>query len=138
MVAECYRPGESFGTAFAKLLAHVFSDFGVILLDGSDPELDQIAAPLYRAAITRAPELAAALMKRDQQLRAAEYHQQVRITDSSTLLFVIRDGSRVIVKGVEAGDKIIVSGLQRVRQGAKVEPKFADLAKAGDKAKTDK
>ena len=106
MVAECYRPGESFGTAFAKLLARVFSDFGVILLDGSDPELDQIAAPLYRAAITRAPELAAALMKRDQQLRAAEYHQQVRITDSSTLLFVIRDGSRVPVH-FEAGKFLI-------------------------------
>src|SRR5436309_1679641 len=82
------------------------TDFGVILLDGSDPELDQIAAPLYRAAITRAPELAAALMKRDQQLRAAEYHQQVRITDSSTLLFVIRDGSRVPVH-FEAGKFLI-------------------------------
>jgi bacillithiol synthase len=96
-LAECYCTGESFGTAFAKLLAHVFSEYGVILLDGSDPELDQIAAPLYRAAITRAPELAAALMKRDEQLRGAEYHQQVRITDSSTLLFVIRDGQRVPV-----------------------------------------
>src|SRR5437016_5777340 len=105
-LAECYRPGETFGTAFAKLLASVFSEFGVVLLDGSDPELDQIAAPLYRAAITRAPELAAAVMKRDQQLREADYHQQVRITDSSTLLFVIRDGSRVPVH-FEAGKFLI-------------------------------
>ena len=101
-LAECYRPGEAFGTAFASLLARVFSEFGVILLDGSDPELDQIAAPLYRAAITRAPELAASLLKRDEQLRAAEYHQQVRITDSSTLLFAFRDGSRMPVH-FEAG-----------------------------------
>src|SRR5439155_1117953 len=106
MLAECYRPGESFGTAFAKLLAHMFSDFGVILLDGSDPELDRIAAQLYGAAINRAQELSTALMKRDEQLRAAEYHQQVRITDSSTLLFVIRDGQRVPVH-FEAGKFLI-------------------------------
>jgi bacillithiol synthase len=97
MLAECYRPGETFGTAFAKLLVREFSEFGVILLDGSDPELDQIAAPLYRAAIARAPELAASLLKRDEELRLAEYHQQVRITDTSTILFLIRDGTRVPV-----------------------------------------
>src|SRR6266566_933578 len=77
LLAECYRSGETFGTAFARLLVRVFSEFEVVLLDGSDPELDQIAAPLYRAAITRAPELAASFLKRDEQLRAAEYHQQV-------------------------------------------------------------
>src|SRR6266487_4295472 len=96
-LAECYRPGESFGTAFAKLLAHVFCEYGVILLDGSDPELDRIAAPLFGAAINRTQELSTALIKRDEQLRETEYHQQVRITDSSTLLFVIRDGQRVPV-----------------------------------------
>ena len=105
-LAECYRPGETFGTAFAKLLASVFSEFGVVLLDGSDPELDQIAAPLYRAAITRGPELTATLMKRDEELRSADYHQQVRITDSSTLLFLIRDGQRVPVH-FQAGKFVI-------------------------------
>src|SRR5216684_6689707 len=36
LLVECYRPGETFGTAFAKLFARVFGDLGVILLDGSD------------------------------------------------------------------------------------------------------
>ena len=30
VLAECYRPGESFGTAFAKLLVRLFGDFGVV------------------------------------------------------------------------------------------------------------
>lgn len=100
LIAECYRPGETFGTAFAKLFARIFAAFGVILLDGSDPELDQIAAPLYREAIERAPELNRALLKRDEQLQAAGYHQQVRITNPSTLLFVFRNGSRIPVHTV--------------------------------------
>jgi len=95
LLRECYRPGESFGSAFAKLFARLFADFGVILLDGSDPALDQIAAPLYREVIERAPELNRVLLERDQQLQSAGYHQQVRITDSSTPLFLMNEGSRI-------------------------------------------
>src|SRR5947207_3406500 len=83
LLAECYRPGETFGTAFAKFFAQLFGDFGVVLLDGSDPELDQIAAPLYEQAIGRSSELNQALLRRDQELQAAGYHQQVRITNAS-------------------------------------------------------
>jgi bacillithiol biosynthesis cysteine-adding enzyme BshC len=95
LLGECYRPGENFGSAFAKLFSRLFSEFGVILLDGSDPELDHIAAPLYTATIERAAEFTQALLSRDAQLHAAGYHQQVKITSSSTLLFAIRDGARV-------------------------------------------
>ncbi len=107
LLSECYRPGETFGTAFGKFFARLFSDFGVILLDGSDPELDEIASPLYRAAIERAPELSESLRKRDAQLHSADYHQQVRVTDSSTLLFVFRDGVRVPVQSAGAGKFLI-------------------------------
>ena len=34
----------------------------------------------------------------------------------------LRDGARVIEAGVKAGDRVIVKGLQRVREGAKVKP----------------
>jgi len=100
LLAECYRPGETFGTAFAKLFARLFGDLGVILLDGSDAELDEIAAPLYRQAIERAPELNRLLLQRDQELQAGGYHQQVRITNSSSLFFVMREGSRIPVHEV--------------------------------------
>jgi bacillithiol synthase len=95
LLAECYRPDENFGVAFAKLFARIFAEQGVILLDSSDPELDAIAAPLYREVIERARELNRALLQRDQELQAAGYHQQVRITETSTPLFAIRDGSRI-------------------------------------------
>ena len=95
LLTECYRPDENFGVAFAKLFARIFADQGVIVLDASDPELDVIAAPIYREVIEHAGELNQALLQRDRELQAAEYHQQVRITESSTPLFVIRDGSRI-------------------------------------------
>jgi bacillithiol biosynthesis cysteine-adding enzyme BshC len=106
LLTECYRPGETFGTAFAKLFARIFAGFGVIILDGSDPELDQIAAPLYLEVIERSPELNRALLHRDEELHAAGYHQQVRITGSSTPLFVIRNGSRIPVHA--AAEKFLI------------------------------
>jgi bacillithiol biosynthesis cysteine-adding enzyme BshC len=94
---EAYRPGETFGSAFARLFTRLFADWGVILLDGSDPELHAIAEPIYRAAIERSAELDDAVLARGQALEAASYHQQVKVTPSSTLLFTIRDGARVPV-----------------------------------------
>ena len=102
-----YTQGESFGTSFAKLFANLFRDFGVILLDGSDPELDRIAQPIYCSAISRNAELHRALLQRDKDLQAANYHQQVRVADSSTLLFLIENDSRLPLHS-EGSDQFLV------------------------------
>jgi bacillithiol biosynthesis cysteine-adding enzyme BshC len=95
---EAYRPGDNFGSAFARLFARLFADWGVILLDPSDPEFHQISEPIYQAAIERAAELDEALLARGRALEAADYHQQVKVTQSSTLLFTLRNGARVPVQ----------------------------------------
>jgi bacillithiol biosynthesis cysteine-adding enzyme BshC len=91
---ESYRPGETLGTAFARLYTRLFAEWGVILLDASDPDLHRVAEPIYRAAVERAGELEGALSDRGQALEAAGYHQQVKVTSSSVLLFTIRNGAR--------------------------------------------
>jgi bacillithiol biosynthesis cysteine-adding enzyme BshC len=79
------------------LFARLFADWGVILLDAADPELHSIAEPIYRAAAEHAAELDEALQVRGAALEAAGYHQQVKVTPSSTLLFTLRNGARVPV-----------------------------------------
>ncbi|MGH9516055.1 MAG: bacillithiol biosynthesis cysteine-adding enzyme BshC [Terriglobales bacterium] len=107
LLGECYQPGENFGSAFAKLFSRLFAEFGVVLLDGSDPELDRIAAPLYSAAIERAPEITQTVLDRDAKLHAAGYHQQVKVTSSSTLLFAMRDGARVPIQQTKSGEFLV-------------------------------
>ena len=94
---EAYRPGENYGSAFARLFSRLFAEWGVVLLDASDPEFRRIATPIYSAAIERAAELDDVLLARGRELEATGYHQQVKVTPSSTLLFTIRDGARVPV-----------------------------------------
>ncbi|HEV3305408.1 MAG TPA: bacillithiol biosynthesis cysteine-adding enzyme BshC [Candidatus Sulfotelmatobacter sp.] len=98
LLRDSYRPGETLGSAFARFYAHLFADRGVILLDASDPELHRIAAPIYRAAVEHASEIANAVLARGQALEAAGYHQQVKVTSSSVLLFTLQNGVRTPIQ----------------------------------------
>jgi len=94
VLRAAYRPGASFGDAFGRLFAHIFRDAGVILLDAADSELHQIAAPLYADAIQRSADLYSRLEARGQALRAGGFHEQVKVSDTSTLLFGMHEGAR--------------------------------------------
>ena len=95
---ESYRPDATYGSAFAQLFTKLFDEWGVILLDASDPELNAVAEPIYRGVIERAAELEESLLARGRELEAAGYHQQVKVTPSSTFLFTLKNGARVPMK----------------------------------------
>ena len=101
---ESYRPGENLGSAFARVYARLFAEWGVILLDASDPELHRVAQPIYRVAAERADEVDHALRTRGEALEAAGYHQQVKVTASSVLLFTLQNGARVPIHRRANGD----------------------------------
>ncbi len=109
---DSYRPGETLGTAFARFYARVFAEWGVILLDASDAELARIAEPIYRAAVERSGELSTALLERGKELEAAGYHQQVKVTSSSVLLFTTRDGARTPIhrRGDDGAPEFLIGG----------------------------
>jgi bacillithiol biosynthesis cysteine-adding enzyme BshC len=91
----------------------------VVLLDPSDPEFHQIAAPLFRAAIERSGELDDALLARGKELESSGYHQQVKVTSSSTLLFAVQNGVRIPVHrraGATAGVSEFLIGEEKVSQ----------------------
>jgi len=101
---ETYRPGETMGSAFAQLMSRLFGGWGVILLDQSDPAFHAIAKPVFKQAIERATEIGEALIARGNELEAAGYHQQVKVTPATTLLFEIRDGVRTPIRRKAGGD----------------------------------
>jgi bacillithiol synthase len=93
-----YRSGETLGSGFARLFARLFADWGVILLDPDDSGFHELAKPLFRAAIERAPELDEALLARGKAIEAAGYHQQVKVTAATTLLFEVKHGARTALR----------------------------------------
>src|SRR4029077_11144117 len=80
-------------------------------------EFHAIAKPVFQAAIARAAELDDALLARGKALESAGYHQQVKVTPSSTLLFAIRDGVRTpIHRKANGAEALFVIGEQKVMQ----------------------
>ncbi|HEX8927039.1 MAG TPA: bacillithiol biosynthesis cysteine-adding enzyme BshC, partial [Terriglobales bacterium] len=92
-----YAEGETYGSAFGKLFARLFAEYGLVLVNPLDSELHAIAGPLMVKALKQADELDSALLTRGKQLRDAGYHEQVKVTPSSTLLFSIQGGKRTVI-----------------------------------------
>ena len=93
-LAECYRPGESLGTAFGRFLARLFGPFGVVFVDPMDERLHALSSPVFEAAVESAVPLGEAIMARSRRLVESGYHAQVRVTENSTLLFLHAGGRR--------------------------------------------
>lgn len=113
---ESYRPGETMGSAFARLMAKLFAGWGMILLDQSDAEFHEIAKPVLKKAIERATEIGDALIERGKEIEAAGYHQQVKVTPATTTLFEIKDGVRTPIRrtGNGSGDSEFLIGEEKV------------------------
>jgi bacillithiol biosynthesis cysteine-adding enzyme BshC len=91
---ECYAPGTGFAEAFARLLARLFREYGVVLLDALDEELKAIAAPLYSEAMEKSSSIARALVARSADLEASGYHAQIHCSEDMVPLFIMDDGRR--------------------------------------------
>jgi bacillithiol biosynthesis cysteine-adding enzyme BshC len=99
-----YTPDATFAEAFGKLLASIFAEQGLILIDAADRRFHALGAPVLRHALERPAELEAALLQRSQLLEAQGYAAQVLVTPSSSLLFLIdEEGTRLALKRRDAG-----------------------------------
>ena len=97
ILRSCYTPRDTYGSAFAKLFAKLFSPHGLILLDPLNPKLHAVAGPILEAAVEHRDALNEALLQRDKDLEKAGYAPQVKVTSKSTLLFALHDGKREVI-----------------------------------------
>jgi len=106
-LAAAYRPGRTFGQAFAEFYSKVFAAQGLLVLDAGGRDLHRIGSPVLRAALERSDELHAALIERNKALEAAGYHAQVAVAAQSSLLFLIdkRSGARLALKRMAPNSK---------------------------------
>ncbi len=108
VLRACYAPGETLGSAFAKLMAHLFREQGLVVLDASGREFHAMGASTLRYAIEHAAELEGALLGRTEALVAAGYHAQVLVVPGASLLFLTDEttGARQALRRVGASDAV--------------------------------
>src|SRR5579863_5791811 len=96
MVERAYQPGETMGSAFARMIQELFAAHGLLLIDPMQRALREMAAPLMGEVVERMPELIDALMVRSKELVDRGYHAQVLVDAKTTsLAFLLQDGQRI-------------------------------------------
>jgi bacillithiol synthase len=127
-LVESYRAGETYGSAFARLFTKIFGEHGLVLLDPLDAELHKLAVPILRAAAENAVEIDRALLERGKQLRDAGYHEQVKVTPESTLLFSIANGERKVIHVANGGFMIGAEKISRDELLGKIDQRPEDFS----------
>jgi bacillithiol synthase len=94
-VEATYRAGATMGQGFGDLLRRLLARFDILYLDPLLPQFRELAAPALRRAVEIAPELTAAVLQRNRDLGAAEYHAQVHIEEQTSLVFLLDHGKRL-------------------------------------------
>jgi bacillithiol biosynthesis cysteine-adding enzyme BshC len=115
LLRECYSPGQTLGSAFGRLMATLFRDQGLIVIDASSREFHALGADVLRAAIEDADLLQNKLLERTEELTRDGYHAQVLVTEDASLLFLVtEEGQRLPLRRVLDGDKRIWKAGSRV------------------------
>ncbi|MEZ4269484.1 MAG: bacillithiol biosynthesis cysteine-adding enzyme BshC [Myxococcota bacterium] len=87
-----YRPDATWSQAFSAVLAEVFSDDGLLIVDPREPGVLAAAAAIHRRAFDDAAPLSEALSARAAQLEAAGFDAPVHVRPGAPLSFVHPDG----------------------------------------------
>jgi bacillithiol biosynthesis cysteine-adding enzyme BshC len=101
---ECYLPQgdekSTLASAFARLMAKIFADQGLIVIDASLREFHALGAGTLRYAIEHADELQKELIARSEELVREGYHAQVMVAEGASLLFLVDEetGERVALR----------------------------------------
>jgi len=103
LVRSAYRPGVTLLDAFARLMAGLFPDAGLVFINPGDARLKRLAAPLFRKEVNEYRESAARLHSTSDRL-AERFHAQVSTRPPN--LFLLSEKGRF---GLEAdGDRFSV------------------------------
>jgi bacillithiol biosynthesis cysteine-adding enzyme BshC len=104
LLRECYGPEggrrPSLALAFGRLMAKIFAEQGLVVMDAASREFHALGASTLRYAIEHAAELQSALIARDKELVARGYHAQVLVADGGSMLFLLDEatGERVALR----------------------------------------
>jgi len=106
ILESSYKPGVSPVKAFATMMARLFANTELTLVDPLHDELKALAQPVITAAIGRNADMRSALMSRNKALSGAGYHEQVKVDQNFTGLFGYHGRSRHALRPDQLGNGV--------------------------------
>ncbi|UJF35126.1 bacillithiol biosynthesis cysteine-adding enzyme BshC [Paenibacillus hexagrammi] len=91
-------PSSTLSDAFARWMAWLFGEYGLVLLDADDPPLRGVESAMFEQLIARNEALSDALMQGRKRVRECGYEPQADITENGANLFVFEKGGRLLLQ----------------------------------------
>jgi len=126
LILKTYRTGETYSTAFAKLIAELFSDYGLIILTPLNKNLKKLCSPIFAEAIEKSREISSALMLRNNELAEGNYQPQVLVEKDFFPFFLQNEkGERQPLRRETESEKVKI---QKTRKEFEI-PQMLDIAR---------
>ncbi len=88
---------------FASIMAWLFGQYGLILMDSADPHLRQIESEMFDELINQHQTINTALIKGSEQLSTLGYEIQAEVRKGQMNLFINHEGNRILLNEVDGG-----------------------------------
>ncbi|MBA3632098.1 MAG: bacillithiol biosynthesis cysteine-adding enzyme BshC [Acidobacteria bacterium] len=126
LLSETYQAGETYSTAFAKFLAEIFKQYGLIFVSPLNEKLKKLCAPIFIEAVEKSDEIISTLLERSKELESKKYQPQVLVAeDSFPFFFQNKNGERQALRQNSDSQKIKVQNSKK--EFSKIE--FLEIAK---------
>lgn len=122
MVREFYSEG-TLAQAFARTLLWLMRDYPILIVDPSDPELKQLAAPFFKRFFERSDSLMTQLDQQNRDLEKRNYPVQVKMEEGALPLFKVNGDER---KHVPRGASTDTLPPETLSPSALLRPLFQD------------
>lgn len=113
LIDKCYTVGETFVSAFGKLMASLTAEMGLVFFSPGDERAKQRAAELFKSIVEKENELGALFGSTNEQLRGYGYHLQVQKDEAATHLFYELEGRKPVHR---SGNDFVVGELKMTRE----------------------
>lgn len=128
LAGDCYQPSVTMADAFARFFASLLADWGVILLDAADPQLKELAQPIFQQELTEWTSVSA-MLRTNRELADKGYHSQLAVHPQRPHLFTLTQG-RHSLEQTDSGLRDMHSGAlftaeELAREPARLSPKAA-------------
>jgi uncharacterized protein YllA (UPF0747 family) len=98
ILSSSYKPGLSPVDAFGRLMANLFQNTPLVLVNPLDNDLRCLGTPTLDQAVRQNAEIRSAVLARSRALSEAGYHEQVKVDQTFTGLFAYRGKSRQVLR----------------------------------------
>ena len=121
-LARCFAPDETLASAFARWMARLTGEWGLVLVDAADPRLKALARPILEGELRRAPATSRAILEVSARLEGRGYRPQITLREDGANVFLL-DGGRWPIRRRADGLRV-----QRGNDLVPLDPDRADPA----------